>query len=283
MITNVLNYLALGILYILRYLPLSLNQSIGDLLGSLAFYLPIERKKVVDINLKLCFQTLSEKERKDLALKNWQLFGRSMTERAYLWLGTKEQIDQLVQVKSDINLKDGKPRIFFSMHLHGIEAGLIGVSLHAKKLGLKDPMTLYIKMKNFGSKMVLRQQNARTLIRAIKNLQTVVISPDMDLGTQDSVFVSFFGVKTCTVTSISGFAKLANAEVCPMITSLNPDGKSYTCRIHPALENFPSDDEYADTQRLSLFFEDQIKARPQEYYWVHKRFKNRPLGEARFY
>ena len=185
--------------------------------------------------------------------------------------------------------------MFFSMHLMGIEAGLIGASLYASDLGIQDPITLYIKMKNdffdvkikswrerFGAKMMLRQ-NGRALIRAIKSHQAVIISPDMDLGLQDSIFVPFFGVPTCTVTSISRFAHLTQAQVCPMVTTLNSDGNSYTCRIGMPLENFPSNDEAQDTLRLNQFFEAQIKPRPQEYYWVHKRFKNRPEGQARYY
>jgi KDO2-lipid IV(A) lauroyltransferase len=105
----------------------------------------------------------------------------------------------------------------------------------------------------------------------------------MDLGKQDSVFVPFFGVPTCTVTSISRMAKIVQTEVCPVITTLNPDGKSYTVHIGKPLENFPTNDEVADTLRLNQFFEEQIIPRPEEYYWVHKRFKNRPEGQARFY
>jgi KDO2-lipid IV(A) lauroyltransferase len=296
MIVMFLNYLSLGILHLLKNLPISINHFLGDILGTVAYHLPIERKRVVDINLKLCFPEKSALELKKLAIHNWRLFGRSITERGYLWLGSPEQINRLIQVESEVDLKDGKPRIFFSMHMHGIEAGLIGVSLNANRLGLKEPMTLYIKMKNeffdtrikkwrerFGATMVLRQQIARNLIRAVRNLQTVVISPDMDLGLQDSVFVSFFGVQTCTVTSVSRFAKLSGAEVCPMITLLNADGKSYTCKIYKSLEHFPSSDELADTQRLSNIFESQIRLKPEEYYWVHKRFKNRPEGQTRFY
>jgi KDO2-lipid IV(A) lauroyltransferase len=291
-----LNYLGLGFLYFLNALPMRVNHAIGDAMGWIAYHLPIERKKVVDINLKLCFPHLSEQELKKLGLQHWQLFGRSITERGYLWLGTEAEIENLVQVKSDIDIADGKPRLFFSMHLLGIEAGLIGFSLYLSQRGFQNPTTLYIKMKNdffnkkikfwrerFGAKMILRQQNTRELIRAIRSNQAVVISPDMDLGKQDSVFVPFFGVPTCTVTSISRFAKIANAEVCPIITTLNPDGKSYTVHISKPLENFPSVDEVADTLRLNQFFEAQINPRPEEYYWVHKRFKNRPEGQARFY
>jgi KDO2-lipid IV(A) lauroyltransferase len=295
-VKHMFNYLGLGFLYFLNALPISVNHAIGDALGWIAYQLPIERKKVVDINLKLCFPYLSEQELKKLALKHWQLFGRSITERGYLWLGSEAQIEQLVQVKSDIDMADGKSRLFFSMHLLGIEAGLIGISLYLNKRGLQSPITLYIKMKNdffdqkikhwrerFGGRMILRQQNAREMIRAIRSNQAVAISPDMDLGKQDSVFVPFFGVPTCTVTSISRMAKIVQTEVCPVITTLNPDGKSYTVHIGKPLENFPTDDEIADTLRLNQFFEAQIIPRPEEYYWVHKRFKNRPEGQARFY
>jgi KDO2-lipid IV(A) lauroyltransferase len=295
-VNHIFNYLGLGFLYFLNTLPISMNHAIGDALGWIAYYLPIDRKKVVDINLKLCFPNLSEQELKKLALKHWQLFGRSITERGYLWLGSEAQIEKLVQVKSDIDMTDGKSRLFFSMHLLGIEAGLIGISLYLNKRGLQSPITLYIKMKNdffdqkikhwrerFGGRMILRQQNAREMIRAIRSNQAVAISPDMDLGIQDSVFVPFFGVPTCTVTSISRMAKIVQTEVCPVITTLNPDGKSYTVHIGKPLENFPTDDEVADTLRLNQFFEAQIIPRPEEYYWVHKRFKNRPEGQARFY
>jgi KDO2-lipid IV(A) lauroyltransferase len=295
-VKHIFNYLGLGFLYFLNTLPLSMNHAIGDALGWIAYHLPIDRKKVVDINLKLCFPNLSEQKLKQLALKHWQLFGRSITERGYLWLGSEAQIEKLVQVKSDIDMTDGKSRLFFSMHLLGIEAGLIGISLYLNKRGLQSPITLYIKMKNdffdqkikhwrerFGGRMILRQQNAREMIRAIRSNQAVAISPDMDLGIQDSVFVPFFGVPTCTVTSISRMAKIVQTEVCPVITTLNPDGKSYTVHIGKPLENFPTDDEVADTLRLNQFFEAQIIPRPEEYYWVHKRFKNRPEGQARFY
>jgi Kdo2-lipid IVA lauroyltransferase/acyltransferase len=291
-----LNYAMLALLKLLSLLPVSINHLIGDALGWLAYHLPIERKKVVDVNLRLCFPELSETQLKDLALRNWKLFGRSITERAYLWLGSKSLIKKMVQVQSDINLNDGRKRLFFSMHLMGIEAGLVGASLYLSENGIKSPITLYIKMKNdffdqriklwrerFGAKMMLRQQNAREFIRAIKMHEPIVISPDMDLGKQDSVFVPFFGVPACTVTSLSRFAKLTGAEVCPIITTLNADKKTYTVHIGKPLENFPSTDEVADTLRLNQFFEEQIKPRPEEYYWLHKRFKNRPEGQVRFY
>jgi KDO2-lipid IV(A) lauroyltransferase len=199
-----LNYLGLLFLYILSLLPIKFNHFLGEILGVIASFLPIERKRVVDINLKLCFPSLSEQERNKIARKNWRLFGRSITERAFLWVGSKQDINRLVTVQSEVALNDGKPRLLVGMHLMGIEAGAIALSLHMSELGIKKPTTLYVKMKNdffdvrikkwrerFGAVMLNRLQSSREMLRSLRSGQPLVISPDMDLGLQDSVFVPF--------------------------------------------------------------------------------------------
>jgi KDO2-lipid IV(A) lauroyltransferase len=135
----------------------------------------------------------------------------------------------------------------------------------------------------FGGKSIARQSRLLELIREIKSGNFIFIAPDIDLGPKDSVFVPFFGIQTNTIKAISRLARACNAEVCLMITTLNADRSKYICRIQRALENFPSDDPVADTARLNRCFEDEIRLRPAEYYWVHKRFKYRPPGEANLY
>lgn len=293
---TLLNYFALGFLFLISKLPLCISNAFGESLGWLAFQLPIERKKVVLINLQLCFPHLSESERYAIAKRHFLLLGKSITERGKLWLGSEKDVSSFVQVESDIDVTDGKPRVYIGMHMVGIEAGLIGLSIYLKDHHVHSPVTLYITMKNrffneriknwrerFGAKMLLRLQSTRELLREVRQGTFVLMSPDMDLGIQDSVFVPFFGVPTCTVTSISRMAKLGHAQVCPVVTTLNPDGKTYTCRIGKAFENFPTDDIVCDTTRMNQFFEEQIKQDPAQYYWVHKRFKNRPDGIAKVY
>jgi KDO2-lipid IV(A) lauroyltransferase len=97
------------------------------------------------------------------------------------------------------------------------------------------------------------------------------------------VFVPFFGVPACTLTSVSRMARAANARVVPFVTEVLPDYRGYKLNIFEALSDFPSDDVAVDARRLTAFLETQVRRIPDQYYWVHKRFKNRPAGEASVY
>lgn len=290
-----LNYLTVAALRIVLFFPYSWIIHLGNGLGWIVSKIPSDRQRVVLINLRLCFPKLSSKEIEDLALLHWQLLCRSFLERSRIWLGSPEQINEMIQIDSEIELGDRKPRILVNPHFVGIEGGIALCALAEKKDWLRG-VTLYQKMKNpyfdqkiidwrgrFGGRSIPRQGHLIETIREIKKGNFVFIAPDIDLGIKDSVFVPFFGVQTNTITAISRLAKLSGAEVCIMQTTLNHDRSGYICHISKPLESFPSDDEIADTARLNQCFEDAIRKRPAEYYWVHKRFKNRPAGETKIY
>ena len=293
---NLFNFLALNLLRLFAFLPYSLTIYIGYGLGWLAAHIPNERAKVVKTNLRLCFPNLSEKEIDALAVEHWKLFGRSVIERSRVWLGTSNQILSFVELQSEIPLGDRKPRILVNPHFVGLEGGFMALSALGMKNGWPRGAGLYQKMKNpffnqkmiewrdrFGAKSIERQSRLRDLIRETKSGNFVVIAPDIDLGPRDSIFVPFFGIPTSTVTSVSRLAKLADAEVCLMTTTLNPSKNGYICRISSPLPDFPSDDVEQDTARLNRYIEDLVRERPAEYYWVHKRFKHRPAGEPSLY
>jgi KDO2-lipid IV(A) lauroyltransferase len=95
--------------------------------------------------------------------------------------------------------------------------------------------------------------------------------------------VPFFGIQTNTITAVSRLASITGAEVCMMVTTLEADRSRYRCTITKPIDCFPSDDPVADTARLNILYEAEIRQHIPEYYWVHKRFKNRPAGEANPY
>ena len=293
---TIFNFLALSLLRLFAFLPYSIIVPIGYGLGWLAAHIPNERAHVVKTNLRLCFPSLSESEIDSLALEHWKLFGRSVVERSRIWLGTGEQIQVMVEIESAIPLGDRKPRLLINPHFVGLEGGFMTLSVMAKKCGWMGGAGLYQKMKNpffnqkmiewrnrFGGKSIERQSRLRDLIREIQTGNFIFIAPDIDLGPRDSVFVPFFGIQTSTITSVSRLAQLSGAEVCLMTTTLNTNHSGYVCRISAPLENFPSDDPSTDAAHLNQCIEALVRERPAEYYWVHKRFKHRPPGEASLY
>ncbi len=293
---TIFNYLALNLLRLFSFLPYSIVVPFGYGLGWLAAHIPNERAHVVKTNLRLCFPSLSESEIDALALEHWKLFGRSVIERSRIWLGTGEQIRAMVEIESAIPLGDRKPRLLINPHFVGLEGGFMALSAMAKERGWMGGAGLYQKMKNpffnqkmiewrnrFGGKSIGRQSRLRDLIREIQTGNFIIIAPDIDLGPRDSVFVPFFGIQTSTITSVSRLAQLSGAEVCLMTTTLNANRSGYVCRISAPLENFPSDNPRNDAAHLNQCIEALVRERPAEYYWVHKRFKHRPPGEASLY
>ena len=194
----------------------------------------------------------------------------------------------MIEVKSAVDLSSKKPRILVNMHFTGIEGSIILSALSKEKhwprtsgffQRMKSPFfnKKIIEWRNrFGGNSIDRQGNAKAIIREIRNGDFIIIAPDIDLGLKDSEFVPFFDIQTNTITTISRLAKITGADVCLMTTTLKADESGYLCEIGEPLENFPGVDPKSDTARLNQYFEEKIRLRPAEYYWVHKRFKNRP-------
>ena len=119
------------------------------------------------------------------------------------------------------------------------------------------------------------------MIKSLKSGQPFYYLPDMDLGARDSVFAPFFGVQAATITALSRIARLPRGIV-PCVTRQLPGGAGYVVRFYPAWADFPSGDLPADAQRMNAFIEARVREMPEQYYWLHKRFKTRPPGEATY-
>jgi len=295
LLTSFFNHAVVAFLKLLSLLPYKLLVSIGYGLGYIAARIPGDRNRVVRTNLQLCFPELSETEIDLLSKKHWRLLGRSLVEKSIIWLGSRKQLSDMIEVKSAVDLASKKPRILVNMHFTGIEGSII-LSALAKQQHWPRTSGFFQRMKSpffnqkiiewrnrFGGNSIDRQGNSKEIIREIRNGDFIIIAPDIDLGTKDSEFVPFFGIETNTITAVSRLAKITGADVCIMTTTLKADESGYLCEITEPLENFPGTDPKVDTARLNQYFEKEIRLRPAEYYWVHKRFKNPPGNEANPY
>ena len=288
MLKSLANHLVVAFLKLLSILPYKLLVSIGYGLGYISARIPGDRNRVVKTNLRLCFPELNAGEIDLLTKQHWRLLGRSLVEKSIIWLGSEKQLGDMIEVKSAVDLTSKRPRILVNMHFTGIEGSII-LSALAKHHHWPRTSGFFQRMKNpffnqkiiewrnrFGGNSIDRQGNSKQIIREILNGDFIIIAPDIDLGTKDSEFVPFFGIETNTVTTVSRLAKITGADVCMMTTTLKADESGYLCEIKEPLQDFPGADPKIDTARLNQYFEKEIRLRPAEYYWVHKRFKNRP-------
>ena len=295
MLKSFANHAIVAFLKLLSILPYQLLITIGYGLGYIAARIPGDRNRVVKTNLHLCFPKLNTTEIDLLSKQHWRLLGRSLVEKSIIWLGSRKQLADMIEVKSAVDLTSRKPRILVNMHFTGIEGSII-LSALAKEQNWPRTSGFFQRMKSpffnqkiiewrnrFGGNSIDRQGNSKQIIREIRNGDFIIIAPDIDLGTKDSEFVPFFGIETNTITTVSRLAKITGADVCMMTTTLKADESGYLCEISEPLKDFPGPDPKTDTARLNQCFEKEILLRPAEYYWVHKRFKNPPGNKTNPY
>lgn len=285
---------AIALLKLFALLPYGFVARLGDGLGWLLYQVPSSRKRIVHINLKLCFPEWSDERRADVAQKHFRHAIRSYLERSVQWFGSARKLEKLVQVESAIDLNDPDlpPTLFLGLHFVGIEAGSIflNYSLHRTCGSLYQPMSnpeleamAKAARSRFDAEMASRADSARIVLRWLRDRKPVMLGADMDYGMRNSTFVPFFGVPACTLTAVGRLAKVGRAQVVPFIGEVLPDYKGYRLKVFKPWDNYPTGDDDLDARRMNAFLEEQIPDMPEQYYWVHKRFKTRPPGDPSFY
>jgi len=284
---------ALGIIWILHFLPLTVLAPIGRGFGLLGYALAAERRRVGRINLRLCFPDMNERERRRLLRRHFQAFGRAVLERGILWWSSRERILRTVRMEGLENWQSvaNRPVIWLCPHFVGLDMGGSRLAADYKAASMyshqKNPVLdaiLYHGRTRFVMpRLVSRQEGLRPVLRVLREGLPFYYLPDMDFGPRDSVFVPFFGVPAATITGLSRIARVADAAVVPVVTQQLPGGSGYVLRFYPAWQNFPTDDPVADARRLNAFIEERVKEMPEQYHWLHKRFKTRPPGAERIY
>ena len=285
--------LGVFILWLIHFLPLSIIAAIGNGIGSMLYLLAAERRHVGEINLKLCFPEMDERARSKLLRDHFRMFARGLVERSILWWSSPERIRGLIRVEGVHHFEavKGQPVILLTPHFVGMDAGGQWVAQHA------DTVCMYANQKSvYMTELLLkkrarfrhqhlysRQQGLRPIIKGMREGMPFIYPPDQDQGVKDGVFVPFFGVPAATMTSVSRIAQMTGAKVVPSITRVLPGGEGYVLTFYPAWKNYPSGDAVIDARRMNEFIEQRILEMPEQYFWLHKRFKNRPEGAEKYY
>ena len=284
---------AVFLLWLLHFLPFRVLVALGNGLGWVGYKLGRERRRVAEINLRLCFPRMDEKARDELVRRHFKMFGRGLVERVILWWSSADRINRLIRVRGEEHLEAmrGRPAILLMPHFVGMDVGgqwiaqrIDSVSMYSLQKNAYINKLLLAKRGRFGNQALYsRQEGLRPVLKAMRENRPLYYLPDQDQGVRDGAFIPFFGVPAATMTSVPRLAKMTGARVVPAITRLLPGGEGYELTFYPPWENFPSGDDIADARRMNEFIEQRVLEMPEQYFWVHKRFKTRPEGEEKFY
>jgi KDO2-lipid IV(A) lauroyltransferase len=277
-------------MWLVRLLPLALVAAVGNAVGAALFWLIAERRRVVRINLQKCFPHMPPERREKLARAHFRAFGRSFIERGVLWWSRRARLERAIRIEGIEHLKAAGARVIvFAPHFVGLDAALLRLSLEFRVCGMyakqKDPLfdrLLERGRARFGGQGFSRQEGLRASLRPMKSGALYCYLPDLDFGRKHSIFAPFFGVQAATIDALPQIARLLRAAIVPCVARMLPGG-GYVAQIYPAWSGFPSGDDAADVRRMLAFIEERVLETPEQYYWLHKRFKTRPEGEAAFY
>ncbi|GGY78461.1 lipid A biosynthesis lauroyltransferase [Cellvibrio zantedeschiae] len=250
------------------------------------------RKRIADTNLRLCMPELKDDERDVLIRNIIYSCGIGFFEGAVALWGPAERLKNSYRINGLEHLHaakaQGKGVLLMGCHMTTMEICGRILALHEKfdVFYRQDPNPLLAYMlvkarESYNGESIISVETLK-LARNLKAGHIVWYAPDQDYGIQHSIFAPFFGVQAATVPGTGRFAKLGNALVIPFLHFRDADGR-YSIELKAPLESFPSGDDLADSTRINKIFEQAIRKQPDQYLWVHRRFKTRPPGEPSFY
>ncbi len=266
------------------------------LFGGWVLYLVAGRRRHVTwVNLKLCFPQLSEKERRKIVRRIFVHFVQSWLDRAWIWYGTSQQMSSRIQTSGEglsFLTSTQTPYILFAPHFMGLDVAPYALGEYVSR----DLASIYTPQKNIfldkwirqarqradkKRRLFQRSDGVRVVLSAISEGTLLYLLPDMSFGLSGAVFVPFYGVSAATLSALSRLSRLTQAQVVPVLTRLTSTG--YTVAVGVPWMCFPSDSIEGDTRRMNHVLEGYISTMVDQYYWVHRRFKDRPPGTSSVY
>lgn len=283
---------AAALLRILTALPASWHPTLGRLLGRFGALLARRRRRVVSTNLERCFPELEPADRGSLAHRHFEAAGISIMETGRAWFGDLAALDDLLTVEGgdhfEAALASGRGVLLAGAHFVTLE---IVCALLARRWPLdvvyrqqgNAAMERIQRAGRRGYGSVIHHRDLRTLIARLRSGHAVWFAADQDHGARRAEFLPFFGIPAATVTSPARIARLTGAEVLRLEHWRHPEESGFTARFRPLPRPFPGPDLRADAALLNACLETAIREHPEQYLWLHRRFKTRPPGASPFY
>jgi Kdo2-lipid IVA lauroyltransferase/acyltransferase len=290
-----LTWLGFGVWWLLAQLPFRLQMLMGKYFGKLMAIFAKRRIAIARRNLELCFPHLSSVQQKDLLNKHIDSLGKVFFETGLAWFASQKRLRKLVTTEGLEHLQTAQQEnigvILMAMHFTHLDLGAAFVNLQHSIDGsyrqhdnpVYDWVQHRCRERCNTDTTAIEVSDIRTVTKQLRRGRAIWYAPDQDYRKRDkhNIFLPFFGVEAACITSTSQLARMGKARVIPFVCIRHQQG--YRLQIYPPLADFPTEDIVADTTRIMKIVEDAILLAPEQYLWVHRRFKTRPEGQPSLY
>ena len=280
-------------LWVWAQLPYRLLLGIGIILGTAFKHLSKSRRRVIQKNIATCFPELNDEEQTQLINQNYRETGMMVSHTLKAFLSWDDGFFKNLNIEGANHLEQaqakGKGVLLVSGHFTALDIGGRVISQQFPVSGVyrphKNPVQEYVvkQSREKYAKQMFTRDELKGIIKELKAGGIVWYAPDQDYRRGQSVFSNFFGTQASTITATHQLARISGCQVMFYSVKRTSEKPYYQLAISPALENFPSKDPQLDTDRINEGIESMVKDAPEQYLWLHKRFKTRPEGEDKFY
>ena len=267
-------------------LPQGARMRLGRRLGTVLYRRLAGRREIARRNIARCFAELDDTERRALLEAHFASLGIGLLETALAWWAAERRVMQGVRFEGLAHLEraldTGRGVILLSAHFTTMDLGVraLGsrVSFDALYRPLGHPLFDEVMRRGRlrGMERALMKQDLRGMLRSLDANRAVWFAPDQAHTGANCARVPFFGIPAPTNTIISRLARRSGAQVIPFFPRREPDGRGYCMTVLPALDAFPGADAAEDAARLNRLVESRVRLAPEQYLWIHRRFKGEP-------
>jgi KDO2-lipid IV(A) lauroyltransferase len=287
-------WLGVGFLWLLGQTPQPVGVALSLPLGWLLRHLMKRRRRIAERNIERCFPEWSAERRATLMARCFRSVGRMLFEIAWSWSASERRLRRMGNVEGMemalAAIARGRGVIVITAHLTCLEIGARLAALSFPTAGgmyrpLRSPVLEWYQNRSRlkYTQILISKNDMRSAVRFLRNGGVLWYAPDQDFGARQSVFAPFFGVPTATLAGTARLVEMTGSLVLPMFPVFDDATRRYMVRFFPPLEDFPTGDVVADLTRINAMFEEQVRRAPEQYWWIHRRFKTRPAGEPPFY
>lgn len=287
-------WFGLGVLFLLVQLPYPLLHRLGIWMGRTSMHFLKRRVSIARRNLELCFPEMEPEQRERQIVSNFESLGMGLLETGMAWFWPDSRVKRWFDISGLHNLQKaqegGRGVLVIGVHFMSLELG-------GRAMGLCQPMMAMYRPHNNkamefvqtwgrmrSNKAMLDRKDLRAMVYALKRGEAVWFAPDQDYGPRGSVFAPLFAVKQAATTSGTFMlVRMAKPVLIPLVLIRKANGRGYDLLIQPVLEDYPVDDELAAAVYMNKVIEKEIMRAPEQYMWLHRRFKTRPAGSPSLY